>query len=92
MNDETKLERGTPVVWSLRHGKRTSGLSEKHRILDGRKTFCMDEIPADLSRLVDLRLPIHVEVCQRCEQRYASGADLSSAFKSLLDDVRSTAA
>lgn len=86
------MNRGDPVVWTKKHGKATSGLSEQHRVLDETRTLCMLEMPEDPKRFVDLGLPLAIEPCLRCEQRYAGGADLSSAFKSLLNDVRESAA
>lgn len=84
--EQDEQDRGGAVVWTIRRGKVTHGLSELHRYMGGGLTFCQKKIPADPKRIVETSL-IAVPECDRCKVLSESGASVADVLKQVVADA-----
>lgn len=59
------LESGQAIAWVTRYKGATHAISSVHRVYDGKKTYCLREIP-EPDRLFPPLKSLHV--CSRCER------------------------
>lgn len=82
-------ETGKRLIWTLKRGEVTSGLSQAHRYLALDKTYCSLKIPP-AERMVPTDLLV-VPICERCERLHAARTTIAGAFSDLLSSARGAA-